>query len=250
MSGHSKWATTKHQKSISDTKRAKIFTKMQREICVAARTGDTNPNFNPRLRNAILAAKAVNMPREKIEIAIRRANTPTDGENYEEIRYEGYAPGAVALLVEVLTENRNRTVANIRSYFTKSGGVLGETGSVSYMFTRVGLLEYDVGKNSSDQMLEAALEAGASDVQQIGDRQRIITSMDDFVIIRNKLLARLGEPREAGLTWIPKNTLVLDTMESVEKVLKLVEKLEDDDDVQRVIGNFEVDDRIVEQLSG
>jgi YebC/PmpR family DNA-binding regulatory protein len=240
MSGQSKWATTKHQKGITDAKRSKIFTKIQREIYVSVKSGDANPDFNPRLRSAIILAKSENMPKDKIEAAIKRASSPAAGENYEEIRYEGYAPGSVALIVEVLTENRNRTVSNIRSYFTKNGGSLGETGSVSYMFDRVGLIGYEGGKISEGDMLELAIEAGADDVESSGEWHSIFTGVSDFIPVRDRVISKLGEPNMAKITWIPKNAVVVDNAENAAKILRLVEKLEEDDDVQEVVGNFEI----------
>ncbi|MDR3078450.1 MAG: YebC/PmpR family DNA-binding transcriptional regulator [Rickettsiales bacterium] len=245
MSGHSKWATTKHQKGLTDARRSKIFTKIQREICVAVKTGDANPDFNPRLRNAIILAKSENMPKDKIEAAIKRASSPVDGENYEETRYEGYAPGSVALIVEVLTENKNRTVSNIRSYFTKYGGSLGETGSVSYLFDRRGLLGYGGKRASEGDMLELAIEAGAEDVESSDGWHSIFTSVSDFAAVRDRLSSRLGEPDMAKITWIPKNTVTIDNAESASRVTRLVEKLEEDDDVQEVVGNFEIPDGIL-----
>jgi YebC/PmpR family DNA-binding regulatory protein len=248
MSGHSKWATTKHQKGLADAKRSKVFTKIQKEITVAVKMGDVNPNFNPRLRNAIILAKSENMPKDKIETAIKRASTIGEGENYEEIRYEGYGPSSVALIVEALTDNRNRTASNIRSYFTKSGGALGETGSVSYMFDKVGMIGYKGEKASEDKMLELAIEAGADNVESNDDWHEIVTNPSNFASVRDALVLELGEPDEAKITWKPQNTVTIDDFEKAEKLLKLIDKLEDDDDVQQVIGNFEFTDEIREKL--
>ncbi|MDR1495046.1 MAG: YebC/PmpR family DNA-binding transcriptional regulator [Rickettsiales bacterium] len=245
MSGHSKWATTKHQKGLTDAKRSRVFTKIQREIHVAVKTGDANPDFNPRLRNAIILAKSENMPKDKIEAAIKRASSPVGGENYEEIRYEGYAPGSVALIVEVLTENKNRTVSNIRSYFTKHGGSLGETGSVSYMFDRLGIMGYDGKRISEGEMLELAIEAGASDVESSSEWHSVFIDARDFVSVRDRIISKLGEPDTAKITWIPKNTIVIDNLENASRISQLVERLEDDDDVQEVVGNFEISDNIL-----
>lgn len=248
MSGHSKWATTKHQKGIADAKRSKIFTKIQREISVAVKTGDANPDFNPRLRNAIILAKSENMPKDKIEAAIKRASSSNDAENYEEAKYEGYGPGSVAVIVEVLTDNKNRTVSNIRSYFTKCGGTLGESGSVSYMFDRVGLIGYTGDKISEDGMFELAIDSGAKNVESAADWHEIITDPSDFVSVRDKIVAKLGDPDEAKLTWKPQNKIIINDIEKADKILKLVEKLEDDDDVQQVIGNYEIPDDIIEKI--
>lgn len=249
MSGHSKWATTKHQKGIADAKRSKIFTKIQREIAVAVKLGDPNPDFNPRLRNAIILAKSENMPKDKIEAAIKRASSAGEGDNYEEVRYEGYAPGSVALIVETLTDNRNRTVSNIRSYFTKSGGALADTGSVSYMFNKVGIIGYEGNKISEEEMLELAIEAGANNVESTEEWHEITTDPSNFTSIRDAIMAKLGDPSEAKITWKPQNIVIVDDIEKADKLLKLVDKLEDDDDVQQVIGNFEIPDEIMEKIS-
>lgn len=249
MSGHSKWATTKHQKGIADAKRSKIFTKIQREIAVAVKLGDPNPDFNPRLRNAIILAKSENMPKDKIEAAIKRASTAGEGDNYEEVRYEGYAPGSVALIVETLTDNRNRTVSNIRSYFTKSGGALAESGSVSYLFDRVGMIGYEGSKISEEEMLELAIDAGADNVESSPEWHEIITEPSNFASVRDIIMAKLGDPNEAKITWKPQNTVIVDDAEKADKLLKLIEKLEDDDDIQQVIGNFEIPDDIMEKIS-
>lgn len=248
MSGHSKWATTKHQKGLADAKRSKVFTKIQREISVAVKTGDANPDFNPRLRNAIILAKSENMPKDKIEAAIKRASSSNDAENYEEARYEGYGPGSVAIIVEALTDNKNRTVSNIRSYFTKCGAALGESGSVSYMFDKVGLIGYVGNKISEDDMFELAIDSGASNVESTDDWHEIITDPSDFVSVRDKIVAKLGDPDEAKLTWKPQNTIIINDAEKADKILKLVDKLEDDDDVQQVIGNYEIPDDIMEKI--
>ncbi|MDR2077380.1 MAG: YebC/PmpR family DNA-binding transcriptional regulator [Rickettsiales bacterium] len=244
MSGHSKWATTKHQKGITDAKRSKIFTKIQREIFVSVKTGDVNPDFNPRLRSAIILAKSENMPKDKIEAAIKRATSQTAGENYEEIRYEGYAPCSVALIVEVLTDNKNRTVSNIRSYFTKYGGSLGETGCVSHMFDRIGIIGYDSKRVSEEELFELAIEAGARDMESTEDWYSIITDVGNFVAVRDAIASKFGEPDRAEITWSPKNVVFIDNAENASGVLKLVEKLEEDDDVQNVIGNFEIRDTL------
>jgi YebC/PmpR family DNA-binding regulatory protein len=248
MSGHSKWATTKHQKGISDARRSVIFTKIQREIVVSVKMGDANPEFNPRLRNAIIMAKSENMPKDKIDAAIKRASSAAGGENYEEVRYEGYAPGSAALIVEALTDNRNRTASNVRSYFTKFGGTLGETGSVSYMFDRVGLIGYEGNRVKEDKIFELAIEAGAKDVESSEDWHSIITDIGDFIAVRDAVMPTLGEPNEAKIAWIPKNVIVVDSAENASKLSKLVEKLEDDDDVQNVTGNFEIPNNILENL--
>jgi YebC/PmpR family DNA-binding regulatory protein len=249
MSGHSKWATTKHKKGLADAKRSKIFTKLQKEIVVAARMGDPNPEFNPRLRNATLAARAENMPKDKIESAIKRAVSGGEGENYEEARYEGYAVGGVALIVETLTDNKNRTASNIRSYFTKGGGALGENGSVSFLFDKVGIIGYEGNKVGEDRMLEIALDCGADNVESTAEWHEITVRLSDFASVRDKIIKQLGDPDEVKITWKPKSTVIVDNPEQADKLLKLIEKIEDDDDAQSVTGNFEIPESVMEFLS-
>ena len=248
MSGHSKWATTKHKKGIADAKRSKIFTKLQKEITVAVKSGDPNPDFNPRLRNVIIAAKAENMPKDKIDAAIKRASSSGNSENYEEMRYEGYANSGVAVIIEVLTDNKNRTASNIRSYFTKAGGSLGESGSVSFMFDRVGVIGYESSKVAEDKIMELALEAGADDVSSSDDWHEVVTSVENFTKVRDELIKELGDPNEAKITWKPQNTVVIDDVEKADKLLKFMEKVEDDDDVQNVIANFDIPDDVMAKL--
>lgn len=248
MSGHSKWATTKHKKGLLDAKRSKIFTKIQKEIAVAVKMGDPNPDFNPRLRNAVIAAKAENMPKDKIESAIKRAASSNDGANYEEVRYEGYTSGGVAVIVETLTDNRNRTASNIRSYFTKAGGALAETGSVSFMFDRVGIIGYEGSKATEDDMLEMALDAGAENVESTSEWHEITTDMQSFTKVRDALMQKLGDPDEAKLTWKPQNTVAIDDVEKADKILKFIDRLEDDDDVQNAVANYDIPDEIMEKL--
>lgn len=248
MSGHSKWATTKHKKGLIDSRRSKIFTKIQKEITVAVKLGDPNPEFNPRLRNAVIAAKAANMLKDKIDTAIKRAAGGEDNSNYEEIRYEGYAPGGVAVIVETLTDNKNRTAGNIRSYFTKSGGALAENGSVSFMFDRVGIIGYEGKKISEEKILDLALEAGADNVESNEEWHEITTNINNFSTIRDFLIKHIGDPDESKITWKPQNTIFIDNLEKAEKITKLIEKIEDDDDVQNVVSNFETSDEILKKL--
>lgn len=248
MSGHSKWATTKHQKAATDAKRSKMFTKIQKEITVAVKMGDPNPEFNPRLRNAVILAKSENMPKDKIEAAIKRASASGEGENYEEIRYEGYASGSIAFIVEALTDNRNRTASNIRSYFSKNGGALGESGSVSYMFDKVGIIGYNGNKITEDEMFNLAIEAGADNVESTEEWHEIITESNNFMSTRDAIMEKLGDPDEAKITWKPQNTIIIDDLEKAEKLLKFIEKVEEDDDVQQVIGNYEFSEEILKQL--
>lgn len=248
MAGHSQFKNIMHKKGKQDAIRAKVFSKLGREITVAAKMGMPDPNMNPRLRLAVLAARAENMPKDNIERAIKKA-IGGDTENYDEIRYEGRAPGGIAIIVEALTDNRNRTASEVRSYFTKAGGALAETGAVSFMFDRVGEIEFDAKVASEDAMLEAAIEAGADDAVTNEDGHMITTSMDMFAEVAKALEAKFGEPRKSKLVWRPQNTVAVDD-ETGEKILKLVGNLEDNDDVQNVYANFEISDALMAKLGG
>ena len=248
MAGHSQFKNIMHKKGKQDAVRSKLFSKFAREITVAAKLGMPDPAMNPRLRAAVLAARAENMPKDNIERAIKKA-VGGEGENYDEVRYEGYAPGGVAVIVEALTDNRNRTAGEVRSYFTKSGGALAETGAVSFMFDHVGRIEYDAKVASEDAMMEAAIEAGADDVSTGEDGHEIVTSLEGLRDVAKALEAKFGEPRRASLVWRPQNTVAVDD-EAGEKILKLVGALEDNDDVQNVYANFEVSDALVAKLGG
>ncbi|MDX7950463.1 YebC/PmpR family DNA-binding transcriptional regulator [Lichenihabitans sp. Uapishka_5] len=246
MAGHSQFKNIMHKKGKQDAVRSKVFSKLAREITVAAKMGLPDPGMNPRLRAAVLAARAENMPKDNIERAIKKASGG-EGENYDEVRYEGYAPGGVAVIVEALTDNRNRTAGEVRSYFTKSGGALAETGAVSFMFDRVGLVEYDLKAASEDAMMEAALEAGADDVSTGEDGHEIVTAVETMKDVAKVLEEKFGEPRRAALVWRPQNTIAVDD-EAGEKILRLVGSLEDNDDVQKVYANFEVSDALLAKL--
>ncbi len=248
MAGHSQFKNIMHKKGKQDAIRSKLFSKFAREITVAAKMGMPDINMNPRLRMAVIAARAENMPKDNIERAIKKASAG-DTENYEEVRYEGYAPGGVAVIVEALTDNRNRTAGEVRSYFTKAGGALAETGAVSFMFDHVGLIVFAKAAASDDAMLEAAIEAGADDVQSDADAHEIVTSIEAMKDAQKTLEAKFGEPRKASLVWRPQNTISVDD-EAGEKILKLIGALEDNDDVQNVTANFEVSDALVAKLGG
>jgi YebC/PmpR family DNA-binding regulatory protein len=235
-----------HKKGKQDAIRSKLFSKLAREITVAAKLGMPDPNMNPRLRAAVIAARAENMPKDNIDRAIKKASGG-DSENYDEVRYEGYAPGGVAVIVEALTDNRNRTAGEVRSYFTKSGGALAETGAVAFMFDRVGSIEYDAKVATEDQMMEAAIEAGAEDVVSSEDGHEITTTMESLAEVAKALEAKFGEPRKAKLVWKPQNTIAVDD-EAGEKIVKLVGALEDNDDVQNVYANFEISDALVAKM--
>ena len=248
MAGHSQFKNIMHKKGKQDAIRSKLFSKLAREITVAAKMGMPDINMNPRLRMAVLAARAENMPKDNIQRAINKASAG-DGENYEEVRYEGYAPGGVAVIVEALTDNRNRTAGEVRSYFTKSGGALAETGAVSFMFDRVGLIVFDRKVASDDAMLEAAIEAGADDVVSGPEEHEVITALEALREAQKTLVAKFGEPRKASLVWRPQNTISVDD-EAGEKILRLIGSLEENDDVQTVTANFEISDALIAKLQG
>jgi YebC/PmpR family DNA-binding regulatory protein len=247
MAGHSQFKNIMHRKGRQDAVRSKLFSKLAREITVAAKLGLPDPNMNPRLRAAILAARAENMPKDNIERAIKKA-LGGDAETYAEIRYEGYGPGGVAVIVEVLTDNRNRAASDVRSTFTKHGGNLAETGAVSFMFNHVGVVEFDAKAASAEQIFEAAIDAGAEDVVSGETGHEIYTTQDSLREVAKALEAKFGEPRKAALTWKPQNVISLDD-EQGEKLLRLITTLEDHDDVQNVYANFEVSDALVAKMS-
>ena len=248
MAGHSQFKNIMHKKGKQDAIRSKLFSKLAREITVAAKMGLPDMNMNARLRSAVIAARAENMPKDNIERAIKKASG-ADGENYEEVRYEGYAPGGVAVIIEALTDNRNRTAGEVRSYFTKAGGALAETGAVSFMFDRVGLIVFDKKVASDDAILEAAIEAGADDVVSSDDEHEVITSIEALRDAQKALEAKFGEPRKASLVWRPQNTIAVED-EAGEKILKLINTLEENDDVQNVTANFELSDALMTKLQG
>ena len=248
MAGHSQFKNIMYRKGAQDKKRAKIFTKIIRELTTAARTGLPDPAANPRLRAAVLAAREANMPKDTVERAIKRGAGGDASEAYEEVRYEGYGPGGVAVIVEALTDNRNRTASEVRAAFTKAGGALGETGSVGFMFDRVGEVAYPASAASADDMLEAAIEAGAQDVESDQDGHVIISAPEDFNSVRDALEARFGPADSARLVWRPKTTSSIDE-ETAATLLRLIDTLEDSDDVQNVYAKFEVGEDVLERLS-
>jgi YebC/PmpR family DNA-binding regulatory protein len=248
MAGHSQFKNIMHRKGRQDAARSKLFSKLAREITVAAKLGMPDPAMNPRLRAAILAARAENMPKDNIERAIKKA-LGGDAENYDEIRYEGYGPGGVAVIVEVLTDNRNRTASDVRSTFTKNGGSFAETGAVSFMFSHVGVVEFDTGAATADAMLDAAIEAGADDVISNEGGHEVYTSVEALRDVAKTLEAKFGEPRKAALVWKPQNTIAVDDTQG-EKLLKMIDTLNDNDDVQNVYANFEISDALVQRMSG
>jgi YebC/PmpR family DNA-binding regulatory protein len=248
MAGHSQFKNIMHRKGAQDKKRAKIFTKIIRELTTAARTGLPDPAANPRLRAAVVAARSANMPKDTVDRAIKRGSGGDDGDAFEEVRYEGYGPGGVAIIVEALTDNRNRTASDVRAAFTKSGGNLGETNSVSFMFDRLGQVSYPAGTATADAMFEAALEAGAENVES-GEEEHVVTcAPDDLTQMREALEARFGAPTSAKLGWRPKSNAPVEG-DAASALFKLLETLEDSDDVQTVYANFEVSDADIARLS-
>lgn len=247
MAGHSKFANIKHRKNAQDAKRAKVFTKLTREITVATSSGQPDPDFNPRLRSALITARRAGVPKDKIETAIKKGSGELTGENYEEIRYEGYGPGGVAFIVDALSDNRNRTGGEVRACFTKAGGNLGETGSVNFMFDQVGLIEYEAKAASNDAMFETAAEAGADNVDSSEEIHEVTCDVNNFSAVRDALQAKYGEPETARLAWKAKDPMELD-LEKAQTIMKLVDALEDLDDVQYVTGNFTIPDDVAEKL--
>ena len=239
MSGHSKWATIKHAKGAADAKRGQLFTKFIKEISIAARMGGGDPSSNPRLRTAMLKARAANMPKDNIERAIKKGTGELGGSVFEEKIYEGYGPGGVAVLVEVLTDNNNRAAANVRNIFSKSGGNLGATGSVAYMFNRKGVIEYDAEVVKEDEIMEAGLEAGAEDIAEDGGVITVTTDPADFETVLEFLQNKGYESVSAGISMVPDTYSTLDA-DTTRKVLKLIDRLEEDDDVQNVYSNIDI----------
>jgi len=247
MAGHSQFKNIMHKKGAADARRAKVFSKLAREITVAAKLGTPDPDMNPRLRLAIQNARAENMPKDNIERAVKKA-LGGDAETYEAIRYEGYGPGGVAMIIEALTDNRNRTASAVRSYLTKNGGALGESGSVAFMFDRIGQIVYRPGAGSADAVLEAAIEAGADDVQSGADGHFITCAFTDLGDVARKLEAALGEAETVKAVWKPQTATGLDE-DKAAQMMRLLDTLEDDDDVQDVYSNFEVADDVLARLT-
>jgi len=246
MAGHSKWANIQHRKGRQDAARSKLFSKLSKEITVAAKMGDPDPEKNPRLRLAVKEAKSNSVPKDVIERAIKKS-TAGDGEEYEEIRYEGYGPNGIAVIVEAMTDNRNRTASNVRSTFSKNGGNLGETGSVGFMFERKGEISYEASVGDADDVLMSAIEAGAEDVESSDEGHLIYCADTDLHEVSSALEADLGESQSTKLIWKPTTTTELD-VDGLRSLMKLVDALEDDDDVQRVTTNFEANDEVMDAL--
>jgi YebC/PmpR family DNA-binding regulatory protein len=248
MAGHSQFKNIMYRKGGQDAKRAKLFTKLAREITVSCKTGSPDPDANPRLRAAIAAAKQASMPKDNIERAMAKATSTADADTLEELRYEGYGPGQVAVIVECLSDNRNRTAAEVRSAFNKNGGTMGETNSVAFNFERVGYLRYPAGAGDAEAMLEAAIEAGADDVVSDDEGHDIYCQPDDLNAVREAMTAAKGEPEAARLDWRPNSTVPVDE-DTAKTLLKFLDVLDDNDDVQRVAANYEIADEIMEKLS-
>jgi len=248
MAGHSQFKNIMYRKGAQDKKRAKLFAKLIREVMVAARSGLPEPDKNPRLRAAVSAARAANMPKDNIERAIKRVAGGEDDTSYEEMRYEGYGPGGAAIIVETVTDNRNRTASDIRTAFGKHGGSLGESNSVSFQFERIGQIVYDQEVGSGDEVFEAAVEAGADNVESQGDSHEITCAPEDLSTVRDVMEARLGPPREAQLTWRPLSMVQVEETDA-EALLKLLGALDDSDDVQQVSANFEITDDVMARLT-
>ena len=248
MAGHSKFKNIMHRKGAQDKKRSNLFSKLSREITVAAKMGTPDPDMNPRLRLAVNTAKAQSMPKDNIQRAIDKASGG-DMENYEEVRYEGYGPGGVAIIVEALTDNRNRTATAVRTAFSKNGGNLGTEGSVQHGFERLGLIEYPASVGDEEKVLEAAMEAGADDIESGADGHTIWTSPDDLHQIASDLEKALGEAETVKLAWKPNLTVDMDE-KGAATLLKLIDTLEDDDDVQTVWGNYEISDEVMDKIDG
>jgi YebC/PmpR family DNA-binding regulatory protein len=248
MAGHSQFKNIMHRKGAQDAKRGKMFARLIREITVSARQGLPDPAANPRLRAAAAAAREANMPRDTIERAIKKAVGTGPGEDYSEVRYEGYGPGGVALIVEALTDNRNRTASDIRAAFAKYGGALGETNSVSFLFSRLGVVRYPASAASEDAMLEAGIEAGADSVESTADGHEVTISAESFFAVRDALEVRFGPPESARIEWRPATTVTLDE-DKATAVMKLLDVLDDSDDVQNVYANFDIPDALMQKLS-
>ncbi|MBP7066422.1 YebC/PmpR family DNA-binding transcriptional regulator [Ferrovibrio sp.] len=248
MAGHSQFKNIMHRKGAQDAKKAKVFTKLIRELTTAAKMGQPDPATNPRLRAAIQAARAANMPKDTVDRAIKRGAGGDGADNYEEVRYEGYGPGGVAVIVEALTDNRNRTAGEVRAAFSKNGGALGETNSVSFMFDRIGLIVFPASIANADKMMEAAIEAGAEDCQSSDEEHEVVCSQDDFAAVREALEKAIGEPKSARIVWRPK-TLTPIAGDKVETLIKMLDTLEDSDDVQQVYANFEISEAELSKLA-
>ena len=248
MAGHSQFKNIMHRKGAQDAKRARHFAKLIREITVSARTGLPDPATNPRLRAAMAAAREANMPRDTIERAVKKATGAAGGADYEDVRYEGYGPAGVAVIVEALTDNRNRTASDVRAAFNKHGGAMGEINSVSFLFTRMGVVQYPATAATADAMLEAAIEAGADNAESGPEGHEVTCAPDEWIAVREALEARFGTPTSTQLDWRPTTSITLDE-DRATSLLKLIDALEENDDVQNVFANFDIPDAVLQALS-
>lgn len=248
MSGHSKWANIKHKKGAADARRGKVFTRLIKEITVAARMGGGDPDGNPRLRSAVAGAKSENMPKDNIIRAIKKGTGELEGEVYDEILYEGYGPGGIAVLVECMTDNRNRTVAEVRHAFTKSNGNLGESGCVAYMFDKKGMIYVDQSTTSEEELMDKAIEAGGEDVEEDGDQFQVVTSPEDFDEVREALEEGGVVIAEASLTMVPQTVIAVTEEKQAKALIRLLQTLEENEDVQNVHANCDIDDALMEEL--
>ena len=248
MSGHSKWATIKHKKGAADAKRGKIFTRLIKEVMVAARMGGGNPEGNPRLRAAVLAAKAENMPKDNIDRAIKKGTGELEGVNYEEMMYEGYGPAGVAVLVDIMTDNKNRAASEVRHIFSRNGGNLGEAGCVAWMFNKKGSIVFDKNAIPEEELIELALEAGAEDVKDEENQFEVVTSLEDFANVKAAFDDRGLKYELAEITMLPQTTVAIEDTKTAQQILRLMDALEDSDDVQNVYANFDIPDQILESL--
>lgn len=248
MAGHSKWANIKHRKGAADAKRGKIFTKLLKEVTIAARLGGGDPDANPRLRLALQKARGQSVPKDNIERAIKKGTGELGGENFEEISYEGYGPGGVAFLVDCTTDNKNRTVSEVRNIFSKRGGNMGESGSVSWMFERKGVIKVEASTISEEELFDKAIEAGAEDIKKEDDLFLVTTSFEDFHSVVEKMEKQSISIKESGIEMIPKNTIQVEDEEQAKKLLTLIDSLEDNDDVQNVWANYDFSDALWEKL--
>ncbi len=248
MSGHSKWATIKHKKGAADAKRGKVFTRLIKEVMVAARMGGGNPDGNPRLRAAVLAAKAENMPKENIDRAIKKGTGELEGVNYEEFMYEGYGTAGVAILVDIMTDNRNRAASEIRHIFSRNGGNLGEAGCVAWMFSKKGSIVFDKKAIPEEELIELALEAGAEDVKDEENQFEVVTSLEDFINVKAAFDDRGLKYELAEITMLAQTTVAIEDAKTAQQILRLMDALEDSDDVQNVYANFDIPDQILESL--
>ncbi len=249
MAGHSKFKNIQHRKGAQDKKRAKLFTKLVREIITSARIGGIEPSSNPRLRSAISAGRSHNLPKERIDRALLAASDNNETDNYTEIQYEGFLPGGIAIIVEALTDNKNRTASSVRSYFTKYGGNLGETGCVAFMFDHCGVITYNSEKITAEKFFEEAIEAGCIDVESSETEHIAYTEIQNFNECLESISSKLGDPIDSGIRWVPQNNILIESLEKAEKTLKFIDTLEEDDDVQNVFYNFELSEEIYAKLT-